>query len=266
MENQIYLFLYSNFSPYSKMLINIIKTSPLQTRNINVNFICIDNNNVKKIISRSKNIKIKYVPCIFILNSNGNIEQFEGKKAFEWTEQMIQSLTPQPPPQSQFNNNPQYDNPQNQSPYHQPQQQFNNPPQQPSQPPQPPQNQRENNFASEPKSQPKRPTKSSMKQQQEELQQLTSIDDLESEEDILLDDEDVNPIISKPPASIRNGPGNFESDAEFGEQIEVNRTVKRGITESTVSGGKKGNIMAIAAEMQKKREKEDTKKDRKRPM
>jgi hypothetical protein len=250
---EIYLFLYSNFSPYSKMLINIIKNSPLQSGNINMNFICVDNNDMKKIMSRSKNIKIKTVPCILILHKDGNIEKFEGKNAFEWTEQVINTMLSQieppqnlPPPEPRH---VKFQNPQN-------------PPQQS------PKNLRNPEPAEIPpsKAQPKKKAA----KQNIEIQQLTSIDDLESEEDtVKAEFEEDETFISKPPASIRNGPGNFDSDAEFGEQIEVNRNIKRGIkevSESTSSKGKKGNIMAIAMEMQKKRETEDSKKDRKHQM
>ena len=211
MENQIYL-LFSKFSNNSTKLLEIIEASPFNFRNIKLTPICIDDENIRNKILKSSTFKITYVPCIIIIYSNGNVEQFEGTNAFGWVEEIKNKY-----------------------------------------------------IASQPRPQPieepiniKQSRKT--KNKESDTSKLTLIEDLDSEDkDETNTDDDYD--LPKPPASIRAGPGNFESDAEFGEQIQINRTVTRGIKNSGENNGKKESLMATAMEMQKSRDKDDSKKN-----
>jgi hypothetical protein len=76
----------------------------------------------------------------------------------------------------------------------------------------------------------------------------TSIDDLGDLEDI---EEDYT--VKKPPRGIRSDSGNYDI-AEFGSDLETNRTVTRGIKENTTSVSEKPNIVNTAQEMQRMRD------------
>ena len=86
MENYEIILLYSKYSQHSNSILKLISTT-----NLNITKLCIDNNDVRKLILKSNNIIIKYVPCILIIFSNGKIEKYEGSKAF----QLVNELTTQ---------------------------------------------------------------------------------------------------------------------------------------------------------------------------
>ena len=71
--------LYSKFSNSSKEFVESSSDLP-------INFVCIDNKEVRnRVISDSK-LKITFVPCILSVFSDGRLEKFEGVDAFKWLE------------------------------------------------------------------------------------------------------------------------------------------------------------------------------------
>ena len=71
--------LYSKFSNSSKEFVESSGDLP-------INFVCIDNKEVRnRVISDSK-LKITFVPCILSVFSDGRLEKFEGVDAFKWLE------------------------------------------------------------------------------------------------------------------------------------------------------------------------------------
>ena len=80
--------LYSKFSSNSK---NFVESAG----NLPINFICIDNKDIRnRIISDSK-LTISFVPCILCLFSDGRLEKYEGSDAFSWLEDIKKEVQPQ---------------------------------------------------------------------------------------------------------------------------------------------------------------------------
>lgn len=81
---------YSKYSPNSTKLIKLInELTSIFVDIFKIKLICIDNEEIRKRILSSKNIKITYVPCILITYNDGGIEKYEGSDAFEWAESII---------------------------------------------------------------------------------------------------------------------------------------------------------------------------------
>jgi hypothetical protein len=84
----LWVFLYSNFSPNCKELFNIISDN-----NIDIPFtmLCIDDKNLRDRIKKSKQFSINCVPCILKINqTTGVVSQYEGAKAFELVINMLE--------------------------------------------------------------------------------------------------------------------------------------------------------------------------------
>ena len=80
--------LYSKFSSNSKNFVEAASNLP-------INFICIDNKDIRnRIISDSK-LTISFVPCILCLFSDGRLEKYEGTDAFSWLEDIKKEVQPQ---------------------------------------------------------------------------------------------------------------------------------------------------------------------------
>lgn len=90
MEHENSILLYSKYSNVCKKLTTLIVDSNVQ---IPIQYICIDNKDVRKRIQNSSTLKIKCVPCILMFK-NGIVEQYEGTQAFILIQNMITSLTP----------------------------------------------------------------------------------------------------------------------------------------------------------------------------
>ena len=70
-----------------------------------------------------------------------------------------------------------------------------------------------------------------------------------------LESQDSSPESSRPPASVRNGPGGFDISGDFGESLPDNRENRSNIREKEDTPGiSKGSLMAAAMAMQKERE------------
>ena len=234
MEQQQCVLLYSKYSQKSKKFMDMLKQSPVDfTSTVQLNPLCIDNENVRQRILNSQQIDVTSVPCVLIIYKDGGVEKYEGGTAFKWAEEVIRSFSPDPPPI-------------------------------PREPP---------IVYQEQYSQPQPSKKSKkMKQSRQppppQQMQATSIDDLvsedeeeeeEEEEESYEDGDEVREDFSnmKPPASIRSGAGNYDVQGEFGTLEEPNRSVTRGIKSSTEQGASKGSLMATAMAMQKMRDNDE---------
>jgi hypothetical protein len=81
---QFFVFIHSNFSEPSLKCEAIIKTLPAE---LNVNYLCVDNRETREIIQNDPNLEIRLVPCLLIVNTEGRITKYEGKKCYEYLSQ-----------------------------------------------------------------------------------------------------------------------------------------------------------------------------------
>ena len=112
MEKPQTIILYSKYSQNSKRILDSLRSVNIDWEKlINLQLICIDNENIRKRILASKDIQIKTVPCILILYSDGVVEKFDGPNSFEWVENIIQKNEQPKMPQVQYQNQDQFDQP-----------------------------------------------------------------------------------------------------------------------------------------------------------
>ena len=91
------IFLFSKYSSGSQHFINIINSMPYSFKEkMKINFLCIDNEQIRSAIIKSKKINIKYVPCILITQANGSVNKYEGNEAFMWVNNKLsESMYPE---------------------------------------------------------------------------------------------------------------------------------------------------------------------------
>ena len=100
MNQQLYVLLYSKYSPHSVNLLNYISSAPINlSHTIGLNMLCIDNEDVRNRIKNTKAIQISVVPSVLVVYPTGGVEKYEGVNAFKWIEETITGLLPTPPPQ-----------------------------------------------------------------------------------------------------------------------------------------------------------------------
>lgn len=210
--------LYSKFSNSSKEFVESSSDLP-------INFVCIDNKEVRNRVISDPKLQITFVPCILSVFADGRLEKFEGVDAFKWLEN-IKSNTKQSPEQPPAQ-------PPAQPPVQSPAQQVTEPPAQPpaQQVTDPSATEKNNEFS----------------QHDFHSQQMrnkhSKISDLEFEEEV--DDES---------SQVSSGMKSSLSDKENLMTKSMNKV-------STKNSGKK-DIMAAAREMEKMREQEDSQKKR----
>lgn len=98
---QFFVFIYSKFSQPSLTCESIIRSLP---PDLNFNFLCVDNIETRKIIQEDATLDIKLVPCLLIVNTEGRITKYEGKKCHEYLShyQKQQTVIPDPEPISLY--------------------------------------------------------------------------------------------------------------------------------------------------------------------
>lgn len=79
------IILFSKYSEICKKFVNTINKSNI---NLQFNFLCIDNINIRNRITKSSNIDISAVPCLLIVNNN-NVEKYEGQDCFIWYNDIV---------------------------------------------------------------------------------------------------------------------------------------------------------------------------------
>ncbi len=106
--DKICVLLYSKYSNNSKKIIDRLEQSNIDiSKTIGLQLLCIDNEQLRNRILKSKQIKIVSVPCLLILLPDGTVEKYEGQDMFNWFDEILHSLQqkniPQPPPQPTIN-------------------------------------------------------------------------------------------------------------------------------------------------------------------
>lgn len=102
---QFFVFIYSKFSQPSLTCESIIRSLP---SDLNVNFLCVDNIETRRIIQEDITLDIKLVPCLLIVNTEGRITKYEGRKCHEYLShyQKQQTVVPDPEPISLYQQPP----------------------------------------------------------------------------------------------------------------------------------------------------------------
>lgn len=95
MEPQFSVLIYSKYSPNCKKITTLLADSGI---NLNLQPLCIDNEQIRKRIKGNKQLDVEVVPCILCLFPNGAVEKYEGSHAFNWIETIISQLKPPPQP------------------------------------------------------------------------------------------------------------------------------------------------------------------------
>jgi hypothetical protein len=243
------VMLYSKYSKKCNDFIALLKTPNLGvdlTQLLNLNLICVDNENIRAQIIKSNKIQITEVPCILNIYPDGGVEKYEGVTAFQWITEIINKYQAQVQAQVQAQLQEQVQ--------HQAQLQT--------------QIQAQSAKSHSAKAQSAK--SHSGKNAKLELPKETLIEDLisESEEDDIQEendsdknDEDDEDTVEPPMAPIRSNSGNYEFSNKFKGKGKKEKKVAPIVVENNTTV-KKGNLMAAAMAMQKLREVED---DSKRP-
>jgi len=82
------MLLFSKYSENSKKILALIKDNNL-FNTLNINVVCIDNENIRKRILNS-DIEINVVPCLLSIKDKIQIEKFEGQELNNWIYYQIQ--------------------------------------------------------------------------------------------------------------------------------------------------------------------------------
>lgn len=88
---QFFVFIHSKFSQPSVKCETIIKSLP---SDLNFNFLCVDNIETRRIIQEDTTLDIKVVPCLLIVNTEGTVTKFEGRKCYDYLIQYQKQQTP----------------------------------------------------------------------------------------------------------------------------------------------------------------------------
>jgi len=213
--NQFYVVLFSQFSQSSQKFINSIQSADI---GINFNLLNIDNPDARKKILTNKKLNIKNVPCLLVVyQENGSVEKYEGQDCFIWLndilvkkqQQIIQQQQQQQLQQKQLLSISEDFNEQEDEPI------------------------KVNNKRK--KTQNQQP----VQQKKKKVSQQTFIDDINSEDEIEL--EDLEDLV------------NNDEDTTFDAPIFEAPTKKR------QSDVKRDSLLSMASEMQKLREIDDKK-------
>lgn len=226
MEQKFCTILFSKFSQRSTEIMGILDNAPFNFGAVTgLKPVCIDNDKIRKRISKSNTIKISMVPCILIARIDGSVEQYEGERAFEWVKSIIIEHSPPPPP------------PPVHQPVHIPEKTAPEP------------------IAEDSDSDDSVEYIPAPRKKKNKKKKRTPVADILSDDS---EDSDVESIPPKrPPVPIRSGAGGYDVSDDFGEPLEQNRNITRATNESgsqDANTKKSGDLMAQAMAMQKERE------------
>lgn len=105
MEFNSCILLYSKYSVSSKKLMDFITSSGIDlTSLIKLQLLCIDNEEVRKRIIKNKQIGITSVPSLLLIYPDGGLEKYDCEAVFKWFEQVIKKITPIPEQMVENNN------------------------------------------------------------------------------------------------------------------------------------------------------------------
>lgn len=262
MNHQLCVLLYSKYSSLSKQLLGALETSPIDlTAAVGLKSVCIDNEDIREQICRFNKVEVTSVPCVLIIYGSGGVEKYEGNKAFQWIDEIVQKHAPKPIPRP----TPQ--------PTPQPLISYSEPPKRRRKARRPPkytEDSSSDEFDEESEEEyippkrtkkskrtarkPKRTRKKKVAAQRSSPEHAvesgaTSIGSLLSSSD-----EEIHENFKRPPVSIRTGASSYDLTSEFGEQQEPNRDMSSRMRSSTAATKKSGDLMSAALAMQKDRE------------
>lgn len=80
LEPHIIVVLYSKFSSACKNFVSIMGTMDIMK---SVQFVCVDNRELRKTIIEEGNLKVSCLPCLLKIFDSGDIQLFEGQTAFD---------------------------------------------------------------------------------------------------------------------------------------------------------------------------------------
>jgi hypothetical protein len=80
LEPHIIVVLYSKFSSACKNFVSILGTMDIMK---SIQFVCVDNRELRKTIVEEGNLKVSYLPCLLKIFDSGDIQLFEGQTAFD---------------------------------------------------------------------------------------------------------------------------------------------------------------------------------------
>jgi hypothetical protein len=87
-NTEYFVVLFSKYSNACKKFMDTINNGKL---NMNFNYLCIDNKDIRNRIVTSSEIDIKNVPCLLVINEqSGSIDKYEGQDSFIWINDIIQ--------------------------------------------------------------------------------------------------------------------------------------------------------------------------------
>jgi len=87
-NTEYFVVLFSKYSNACKKFMDTINNGNL---NMNFNYLCIDNKDIRNKIVTSSEIDIKNVPCLLVINEqSGSIDKYEGQDSFIWINDIIQ--------------------------------------------------------------------------------------------------------------------------------------------------------------------------------
>jgi hypothetical protein len=87
-SQEYFVVLFSKYSNACKKFMDTINNAKL---NLNFNYLCIDNKDIRNRVISSSEIDIKNVPCLLIINEqSGSIDKYEGQDSFIWINDIIQ--------------------------------------------------------------------------------------------------------------------------------------------------------------------------------
>lgn len=94
------ILIYSKYSQRSKKLTEFMMQSNIDfEKAVSLQSLCIDNEHIRKRVLANKQIMIEEVPTVLIIYQDGGIEKYEGGHAFEWFEQIVSQFRPPQHPQ-----------------------------------------------------------------------------------------------------------------------------------------------------------------------
>ena len=223
------IILYSKFSPYSQNLIKYIQKYKFIINNFN--FVCIDNKQIRDKINNCNKINISKIPCLIIIfEKEGGVEIYEGPIAFDKIKNIIEEEY-----SIEFKQQEQQEMLQKQE-------------------------------TEQKLQQKKEESKQKLQKKSVKKQQInkTNIEDLKEDESYDEEDESYEekennkqPSIKKRPAVLRSNEGEYDLEDNFGDDVyEQNRESHTGIKHNN-EDGTSSNIMSLAMEMQKNRERDN---------
>ena len=87
-NSEYFVVLFSKYSNACKKFADTVNNGNL---NLNFNYLCVDNKDVRNRILSSTDIEIKQVPCLLVINEkSGSIDKYEGQDSFIWINDIIQ--------------------------------------------------------------------------------------------------------------------------------------------------------------------------------